>query len=1086
MLVRKMINKTIINMNKNNTNLPQFISNKACGEDKTEGSAQKFLVEAIAKHIDSTDANNNEQNISRIIGLKGEWGTGKTNVIKQLEKNELIKDKYHIFEYDAWGHQEDLQRRSFLETLTTDLINGKSLSGETKIRKKNGQEDTITWEEKLKYLLASKREIETEKRPKLNDNFIWSIIVLILTPIFAIIANVASNNYCCPFWLPILIVTLPLLCLFVYFLIKRFKQKLTCKKIFQEIVSIYSGKIENAVSYETISKEEPSVIEFKEWMEDISDHLGKSGKNKKLIIVYDNMDRLPADKVKELWSSIHTFFSENSFRNIWVLIPFDETHLSCAFGENEKLTKHFISKTFPIVYRVTPPVITDFKGLFDKLFEEAFGTTEPQETQNTISRIFRIEKPNATIREIIEFINQLVTLKRIWGNEIDLLHSAVFAIKEKEILKDPVKQILSGDYLGNNLKYIVVNNEELQTNISTLVYGVSKKYAKQIPMKKYIESCFDNEAYDINKHSQSPLFIPILQSSIQDTDKVKIDSIIAALSKLKVDSFEDKDKLTITSLWDELAKKKEKHDDDDDFIEQKFDDSHKALLLNISDKNSFVERMCHRIQGFTTSANSPNIEFSGINYYNSLKTIEECVEENNLSIDISKYLEEKEIDVGKFVEYMKEAKNDYNKFKIFTNNSELNNYFLKKDNEKIKDLSILEYLKQDKRYKFETLKRIIEEFISSANLNHNNFKQIFDAYKIICNDKPLNKQLTPIQREQIWKVLSTKNNTDEYLEIAAMRLANNENISIDLSKADIQYIANQMDYYADYGQLLVASEYDNSSLNDVLKYMTENELGYKLSLNDVLPQFLEITRKVNVKESILLKKLNSCEEDKKSITKNNIQTIIQDADFFIHSIETKNSLTDCLNKTVIEALEDIDEDTLYSDLQKSNRYWYKVVDNFIDTDFCKPLPSNIFNLGIRYLTEVATNGNIPQKNEVTNKIIFKLDKRKTGSTIIEIRNKFCNSESTINKDKFLYLESWLFKQGELQNRATEVVHRIIYPIIDDEDCLNLIVNNFEFYAEIINAASDIDATKEIIQEKVNSSEDSKLIEFAKKIGINKP
>ena len=61
-----------------------------------------------------------------------------------------------------------------------------------------------------------------------------------------------------------------------------------------------------------------------------------------------------------------------------------------------------------------------------------------------------------------------------------------------------------------------------------------------------------------------------------------------------------------------------------------------------------------------------------------------------------------------------------------------------------------------------------------------------------------------------------------------------------------------MDYYVDYGQLLVASEYDNL-FNDVLKYMTENELGYKLSLNDVLPHLFEITRKINVKESILLK-----------------------------------------------------------------------------------------------------------------------------------------------------------------------------------------------------------------------------------------
>ena len=72
-------------------------------------------------------------------------------------------------------------------------------------------------------------------------------------------------------------------------------------------------------------------------MNDLSNYISKQ-KKPKLIIVYDNMDRLPADKVKELWSSIHTFFSENGFPNIWVIIPFDEKHLSCAFGESNDIS----------------------------------------------------------------------------------------------------------------------------------------------------------------------------------------------------------------------------------------------------------------------------------------------------------------------------------------------------------------------------------------------------------------------------------------------------------------------------------------------------------------------------------------------------------------------------------------------------------------------------------------------------------------------------------------------------------------------------------------------------------------------------
>ena len=33
---------------------------------------------------------------------------GKSNVVKMLERE--LSDDYYFFEYDAWGHQEDLQR----------------------------------------------------------------------------------------------------------------------------------------------------------------------------------------------------------------------------------------------------------------------------------------------------------------------------------------------------------------------------------------------------------------------------------------------------------------------------------------------------------------------------------------------------------------------------------------------------------------------------------------------------------------------------------------------------------------------------------------------------------------------------------------------------------------------------------------------------------------------------------------------------------------------------------------------------------------------------------------------------------------
>ena len=64
-------------------------------------------------------------------------------------------------------------------------------------------------------------------------------------------------------------------------------------------------------------------------MNNIDDDLCE--KDKRLIIVIDNMDRLPKLKVQELWAAIHSFFSEIQYDNIKVIVPFDRLHIRNAF-----------------------------------------------------------------------------------------------------------------------------------------------------------------------------------------------------------------------------------------------------------------------------------------------------------------------------------------------------------------------------------------------------------------------------------------------------------------------------------------------------------------------------------------------------------------------------------------------------------------------------------------------------------------------------------------------------------------------------------------------------------------------------------
>ena len=65
---------------------PRFIQNKPCGIDKFDGGSQERLAKTIARHFCQNDSLDEECTLPRIIGIEGIWGSGKSNVVKMLER----------------------------------------------------------------------------------------------------------------------------------------------------------------------------------------------------------------------------------------------------------------------------------------------------------------------------------------------------------------------------------------------------------------------------------------------------------------------------------------------------------------------------------------------------------------------------------------------------------------------------------------------------------------------------------------------------------------------------------------------------------------------------------------------------------------------------------------------------------------------------------------------------------------------------------------------------------------------------------------------------------------------------------------
>ena len=465
------------NKSAHDSNFPSFIGSSPIGKDLLEGQAQERIAEIIA-HLISSD-----QTESKLLGLDGAWGSGKSNLVKILESK--LADTHHFFVYDAWGHQEDLQRRSFLEELTADLSD-------------SGVINHSTWNQKLKDLLSTKRETLTKTNPRLSYGVIITILVAVFTPIAKTIAEGFNEPV-----LKVILTSIPVLIGIAIYIVASLKARKPLS--IPDIYAVYKEQELSKETYVTISEKEPSVREFQDWMRELSQALTK----KKLVVVFDNMDRLPPDKVRELWSSIHTFFAEATFEGIWIIVPFDREHISTSFEDKKVISDEFLRKSFSVIYRVAPPVLTDWQKFFELKFKEAFGESEKE--LQYVRKIFDHFQVEITPRSVITFINEMVSIRLIVESEIRLRYIAIFVLAKRTILADPVNQILDGDYLGETAQ-IFAEDEGLPDNIAALVYQVPLASASQVTLTREIQNSLSNRnGLRLNELAKHPHFVDILE-----------------------------------------------------------------------------------------------------------------------------------------------------------------------------------------------------------------------------------------------------------------------------------------------------------------------------------------------------------------------------------------------------------------------------------------------------------------------------------------------------------------------------------------------------------------------------------------------
>lgn len=1003
----------------------KYISKAPCGKDLFAGKVHERTAEQIASQLLSTDT-------SLMIGIDGGWGTGKSNLIRMIEL-EVSKSKDEgkkntlFFTYDAWGHQNDMPRRSILEELTSKITESNIL----------GEKETKEWKKKLKILMSQRREVSTKSVPKVSTGILVLSLVFILTPVFSTVSEVIPAE-CSPMW-KLLVTILPFLTGVIYAICKycRLEQK-NLRAFLNEFISLYQERTKEETSYETVFSEEPTSTQFKQWMQGLDGHLQAP-----LILVFDNMDRLPSAKVQEFWTAIHAFFAEESYKNIQVIVPFDRSHIISAFkGENCNDTQNygndFIDKTFDIVYRVAPPTLSNWKNYLSNLWEEAFS--EKLFPNNSVTQVYDLLTLGKSPREIVAFVNDCVTIRNTSDSNIPIEYVALFVIGKHAIDENPQEELLKLNFL-KPLAYRY-HNEETSKYLSALYYQLSPQEALDLVYADQLRRELEvgNPTLLQSLISQS-ILSEILEHAIAKVSQVAN----AALVFAKVQEVAQ----IATRFWDQLVQKAPEENESPkkyqiDLLKNASESLSKLYLQSI------VKSIYSQCAGYTNKAGDKTENFDAYRFYQSVNSIEKQLTGYDY-LTLSPLLCQKETIPEVFIPFMNVAKESYRDYQIHCPLEDIDSYMTEMSTRDLKDMQAVKYISKDAKDKLIKYKASLKKNIS--NPNHPDEAEILmsrwielECYeKDLMSDSIINNLFSQSDKESIlYKCLIcmriARGTAYSYSGINSILQEENETLIKGLSE-NIHLFATYEDLLLMYKDMKAYSLY-----RSLVRHLVSEQKGRILSVEKVLSLYKEISSALNIQIVDLLADWSRWSKYfEKSITDSIIPSI---------PIEFFNDTQELQHLEIVSHCRDIGKKYLQSILSdkwkeifSKNSYEYQLL---MSLGCDCPNALEAFKQTIKFELEERI---LKLSDDCYLSLVsfFKAQGKKWDSVYQNVRDRYGEMGADITIDLFKRYGKSLISFGKLSENHNAIRTLLPTSLIMNPDTLGILMSDCNKVAQILNS-----------------------------------
>jgi len=448
----------------------QFLPDAPVINDKFGSHAR--VAESIAEQVESNMA-------GMTIGLEGTWGSGKSSVIRMLEERWKDHKNIKVFTFDAWVHEGDPLRRSFLEELTTFL----------------GHEDRAwisrdRWQKEIDHLTKRVQKTKSSSSPQVTGWTIAFAISWLLVPVGLGAIRFIGNDKGLG-WLALLsVLVLAPLGVFLAATCYECRRKDEKKDRLLNLTRLFIRKHTTETTSTASQGIEPTSIEFQHKYDEILTEVF-SEPGRQLVIVMDNLDRVGPDDARKIWATMKPFVESAGsikYDGLWVIVPYDPEAIDRIWADGEDdhdgLARAFKQKTFQVRYRVAPPLASRWEGFFKEHLKTALSNVSKDDDLHAVYHVFRIQALPAyhrgvpTPREMKLFINRVVALAQQHVSDVALPEIALYAALE-----------LSGKSLLDNLAEDELKNEQFFSDflapdwrecLAAIHFGVPRKDAAEV------------------------------------------------------------------------------------------------------------------------------------------------------------------------------------------------------------------------------------------------------------------------------------------------------------------------------------------------------------------------------------------------------------------------------------------------------------------------------------------------------------------------------------------------------------------------------------------------------------------------------